>query len=513
MPPEDTIEESPQERELEEEDEKELYRPNEKVICWGMHELILAIVVILNFLGMFHLLPNEIDFIEKFISWTLLGLLLYNARLSEIFFGEEHKKIDTILILSYFGLIAKDLVELSLSMIEESKESMFLDAYRYIIDNAMLFTTYSFIAASIVILVLAIYVSTKVNFKAPSMMHILHEEGLDKTPRKLIERFVLVTLVFFGFFIIVFNLISEWLAIAVDDPLLLLAILLYLFKGRKIAKRLSLSEKIEKFGSLGERFYTHFIEMFKSARTIWFALSGILVLHILTDVANFLIPYLTGLSSALYGKLGANHETIPSLLMQGLSSHPELIDQVALSSGYVLNSLAIILLMIGPGFIWYKLFKKESFDIHPIVIFLFVASTIYFIISPAFSIHTLDLERQNVYGTDIQTHEIEPEPGLLLLSLLAGLVISLFSLIDFIKKMIVLIFTAGIEIFFTYFIALYSYSISIYYITTLKGFIASGQWFLVSILGLFFLINSFYYVISWGTYIYETWFSKESLDD
>jgi hypothetical protein len=485
---------------MSEEEEEEEVIETKQAFGWGMREFILILVIVLNFLGFFKLLPNEIDFIEKFISWTLLGILLYHANLSQILFGETHRKIDVILILSYFGLIFKDLIAFVSTLVEEFPNSLFMSTYQFLIDNHVLFQKWLFIFSSVVIIILAFYVALKVEFKIPSMMHILHEDGgWNKNPLKFIERFLLTNLVFFGFFIIVFNLFAEWLAIAVDDPLLLLGIVFFVFMGKK----LTLGTKIEKLGSMGEKFYEEFVRLFQSEKKIWFALSGILVLHILTDVANFMIPYIFNLSSALYAQDIATHTPLYELILSGLKSAPLLMDKILIIYGYAMNTIGILFLMIGPAFIWYKLYKNENFDLHPIVIFFFVSSVIYFVVDPVFSVGALEIE--GLVGADIRSESILPNMPVFLLSSLAGLVIALLSMIDFIKKGVILIFTVGIETFFFYYIYFYFTSIAKSYIGLIQFFFAQQEWFFMAGFSLFFGISCLFYLGSSIAFLIDTW--------
>lgn len=493
------------------EPEVEKEETKESLFGWGMHELILVIVILLNFLGFFHLLPNEIDFIEKIISWTLLGLLLYHARLSRIFFGEEHKAVDIILILSYFGLIFKDLLEFIQFILEENTASMFMDTYHFLLFYKHIFEGLLFMGSFTVILLLALYVTLKVNFRIPSVMHILHEDGEFKgNIKNFLERLFITSLVFYGFFLIVFNLMAEWLAIAIDDPLLLLGILFFFFKGKK----LTMGTRIEKLGSMGEDFYTEFVKLFQSERKIWFALSGMLVLHVLTDIANFIIPYLFGLSSTLYSGFETGHTVIKELIVQGFAQLSTLQDKIMLASGYGLNILAIIFLMLGPAFIWYKIYRQEMFDLKKIFVFIFVASVIYFIINPVFVIGKLesssivedsDEEVIRIAGTDIRTQAIQPNTNLLIISLSAGLAVALLYMIEAVRKWIVLIFTIGVELFFFQYIFYYTWSVGGDYIISLTNLFSIKAWFLLGAFGLFFVINCLFYVGSSVAFLVETW--------
>ena len=83
----------------------------------------------------------------------------------------------------------------------------------------------------------------------------------------------------------------EWLAIAIDAPLLVIALFIYLFFVIKHHKGFHAESMIFKLGNVGERFYEKFISLFHSKRGLFLGIAGMLVLHLLTDVGNFVIPY------------------------------------------------------------------------------------------------------------------------------------------------------------------------------------------------------------------------------
>ena len=469
-----------------------------EVFAFGIHEFILILVIILNFLGFFHLLTAEIDYMEKIISWTILGLLLHKANLSNIFFGDKNPVIDVSIILCYFGMIFKDLVEFSLTAIEDSPNSLFTSMFSFIVDNADYITRYSFKLSAIFLILLAFYIAVKIEFKIPSVMHIIHEDGLPRRNiLKIIERFVLTNLVLFGFFVIVFNLISEWLAIAVDDPLLLLGILFYFFKGKK----LTVGTKIEKLGSMGEDFYERFVEMFKSRKKIFLALSGMLVLHIITDVANFILPYTLKLSSTLYSRLGANHISIIELANNQSLANPGFMSSLNIFCGYGINVLGITLLLISSSIVWYHLLYEKPLKFRSFFIFIFFFSVIFFLLNPAFSITRID-QSFNVLGTDIRSNEISLNPIYFLISFVSALIIAIANRIEKLTKFVSIAFAGVTTVFFVYYIFFYFTSIAQFYITF---FFNASDVFLMTVMGLIAFINVIFYLVGTITFVLECW--------
>tara|TARA_Y100000294_G_scaffold175696_1_gene196377 strand:+ start:1381 stop:2145 length:765 start_codon:yes stop_codon:yes gene_type:complete len=225
-----------------------------------LEELILAILILLNILDFFEILPADLDYIKKVISWTALGYLLYKASLTKIFFNNHYKYVDILLILSYFMLIFKNIIIFSSGLIEEFV--VFYDFQKFIVDNASLLELYFLIIGSILILLSAIYSSFFIKVKKPSLMHIIHEEGKPNNPYRYLVRVIIVYLVYMAFFVVVFNLIMEWLAIAIDAPLIMLTILFYLFIIIRHYQKYDAETLIYKIGECGEKFYEKFISLF-----------------------------------------------------------------------------------------------------------------------------------------------------------------------------------------------------------------------------------------------------------
>ena len=91
----------------------------------------------------------------------------------------------------------------------------------------------------------------------------------------------------------------EWLAIAVDAPLLMVAIFVYILVVL-IGKRFSTEGLLYRIAAVGEQFYNNFVHLFQRKETILLGISGMLVLHLVTDIANFIVPLLIAAISAAF---------------------------------------------------------------------------------------------------------------------------------------------------------------------------------------------------------------------
>ena len=349
-------------------------------------------------------------------------------------------------------------------------------------------------------------------------MSIIHETGPPpKEIKKFITRFTTIFLSLVAFFVIIFNLITEWLAIALDAPLVIIGILLYLFVIIRYHKKFHPKNFIYKIGRMGEKFYEKFIEMFHYKKTLYLGIMGILALHLLTDVGNFIIPYIIGLKDVLYfGHLGPGHTPLIQLLSQDMLSTTG-IETSALILVYLFNAIAMLFLLILPAFIWYRFFKKKPLHISRISLALVFPSLLSFALTPVFFIKKISLE--GIAGVDILTQSILNSFSIIdpiikdkisvimivaALSLLLGLIT---WLLEFNKKIEKDIFITAVFIglaFFGLYIGYYFLSLYQYYINSIMFLLNSSEFLIALYFILFVMLSILFYVGGYIFFIYET---------
>ena len=432
---------------------------NERV-GYRIEETILVMLILLNILDFLEWLPGDIDYIKKVISWTCLGYLLYEASLTQQFFGVRHNLVDLGLIGAYFMLVINKLISYAHVAIEEV--NLLSSLYWFLISNEIMLTHLSFYIGGLIIFGIALYCTMKLEVRIPSLMHVIHEEGVPKTLSEKIERFSVIYAVFIGFFVIVFNLMMEWLAIAVDASILVVALLFYIFTlFRRHFRRFNPDSMIYKLGSVGEEFYSSFIELFHSKRKILMGVSGMLVLHLLTDVGIFIVPYIINIHDILYfEQLGQERLSIFPMMIKDLSLVSSLWDKLSIITVYLFNLIAILSLLILPGYIWYKLYKRQGFYVSHLKLSMFFVGIIIFCTAPAFSIRRITVP--GLVGVDIVTQSIVSNTYLnvsflVIVAMFCGAFVYAMSFTRWLKEKLILILIAIVDIFFGYYV--YSYFI------------------------------------------------------
>ena len=488
-----------------------------------LEELILVILILLNVLDFLKILAPDLDFIKKIISWTCLGYLLYSVSLTKQLLGRRKKIIDTLIILILLLLVFKNFIGFSLvaydeireMAVNEGKVSLTYPLIEYIRDpehdglRASNLEHMSFNLGAILLILMALWLTFRTRIEKPSVLHVLHEdEPINHTFGTVLKKFLMIFIVLVGFFIIVFNLMMEWLAISVDASLAIFTIFFYILTAfRRHHKHFSTESYINKFGSAGEEIYEKVIELFHDKSTFLLGLSGILVLHLLTDVGIFIVPYILGIKDVLYfSQLGAGHEALMYIFLKDLGFASDIIEEMMVVLIYFFNILALLYLLTLPGVIWYKLFKRKNFNVGRLNLTLFLCSVITFILSPAFIIRKIS--SSNIIGVDILTKSIlENWLDIRIISLIILVLFAVTLSISSnhkIKKFLIILSIVLIDLFFAYYIFLYFISIVEYYVVSLGSLLSYKTILIFFYFVLFLIITSLFYIGGFFAFILET---------
>ena len=183
-----------------------------KGLAVSVEEVILVILIYLNIIDFLNVMPPELDYFNKLISWIGLALLIYNVSPTKIFFGKKHNHYDIIIIIAYFFLVMKNVTSWAKTGIEESTGN--IRAFQEIILAQSNFLEITSILIGFgILIVLSIIFALTLEIYSPSTLDIIHESGKPtRSPVKNFIRFISIFTVLVGFFVIVFNLLTEWLA-------------------------------------------------------------------------------------------------------------------------------------------------------------------------------------------------------------------------------------------------------------------------------------------------------------
>jgi len=128
-----------------------------------IEELILIIIVLFNIAVIFNMLPPDLLYIKNIMSWATMGYLFYIASPTWIFFGNKHRHIDFLIIMSFFIMIFKNLISTIISI---EGGTLLVGVSEYLENNAVLvsnyFTTLGLKLGIISLILIAIYITLKV---------------------------------------------------------------------------------------------------------------------------------------------------------------------------------------------------------------------------------------------------------------------------------------------------------------------------------------------------------------
>lgn len=374
-------------------------------------EIFLVILIGLNVFEIFNLLPSEAGFIKAIISMTGLGYVLYKASLSDLFFGNKQKIIDLLLLLSYFLLISNKIVQFSTELAFEAE--YWGDFFAMIVQNQVNIEMISFYIGGIGIIIISLLVTVFIKVQGPSIISTIIGDKIYKlgSLRKFFTSFIIIL----GFYLMFFNLVMEWLTLVIDAPLIVLVLFIYIFKLHDLGKKMDSEVILFKIADSVESFVEKFVKLFHSRGTLFLGLSGLLVLHLFTDVGVFMLPHSFNSHNIYSAEFGEHHEPLLELFGTDKLIVQEKGGQILNLIGYIINALGLTFLMLFPAFMWYIIYinhtseSAESVMFPSFVIAFFYMFLVFFIFLPVFKITSIlpnNSDIDSFYGVDIQTQSI-----------------------------------------------------------------------------------------------------------
>ncbi|MFH1641643.1 MAG: CPBP family intramembrane glutamic endopeptidase [Nanoarchaeota archaeon] len=309
-------------------------------------KIFLLLVGIADFIG---ILPSSLDILDKALTALVLVYFWLKLKPLKFLLGYQSKVTDKILVAAFYLFVIDTFVPLIPNFPEELAFNTSL---------------VSITVGTLVIALIALYVSFK-KIQRESLFHSFFsiidrkDELFDKLSKK---RFI--PLKFIMFFIVMmfmseyfFGLINQWFIVSLDKSLLIVAVL-FAVKDIKNSK----SEALNKIGNFDEWLLGTITDVFTNRKKFYLGLGMLLVLHYLSDLAVFFIPYLLPIAKdPYYFDLIGNpeqHLTIKQLLAnETLTTTAQ---NIAAHISYFFSSLGILFLFLIPiGLIFLIVLKKD----------------------------------------------------------------------------------------------------------------------------------------------------------
>lgn len=465
-----------------------------KKLEFGIEELILLSIIILNVFDAFEILGSDWDYIKKIISWTALGILVYKVSPSKLFVGFRKKNLDKILIIGYFLMIIKNII--SYAFVAVNDASHFLKPlYSFLILYASTIEEIGLYIGLFLILVVSFNLALRTPLKAPSLLHLMRADKIKHDAKTFFLHFFSLIFIAIGFFLVFFNLVMEWLAIGIDAPLLMISLVIYFFFIIKHHNKFTPGSFLSKFGDFGSDFYKGVLEHIRYKHTFLRIISGMLILHILTDMLTFIWNYIFGIGDALYFNLIGPHPSFVQLVSSDLS--------VSWLTGIIhfSNLVGLFFLMITPIIMWLIMYFNKKIKLNNQALIFIFYSLIVLILNPTFQITALG--KNFIYGVDITgilagTNQILPFSWTIIIASLIALIVSRIHL-----KSLKVILVIASKVFFVMYAGLYFFSLASYYWVTIPHLISSIP-FLGFIFIIFFIITILFYVVGIISFLSDT---------
>lgn len=472
----------------------------------GVEELILFIIIILNVLDAFEVITPELDYIKKIISWAALGYLLFLTRPSEIFVGSRDKFLDASMIIGYVFLIIKNLI--SYATTEITTTSAFLrPLYNALVKNSAIIEISGIYAGIIILAAVALHLANK-SLKKPSIISMFHKNlGKPTNLKEMFSRWILLFLTILAFFIVFVNLTMEWLAIAIDAPLVMIGLATYIFFVVRHRQKFNKDSFLARFGDFGSNLYNDIITHIKYKKTVFRAISVMIVLHVITDAFIFLWPYFFGFIDRLYlGLLTTHHPTIFTLLAKDLGS-TSITNSFFILTAYLGNAVALLFFLLFPIYLWFLLYKNRKVFFTKTASAVLFSSIFLFIFAPAFKITWL--KNESIYGVDIigqsiTSNAIFPVTYVVMASLFLGIIIAYFAAKVNTEKKLTSTLIIASQAFLSAYIILYFISINTYYVQTISFLFTSQKWVLFALFLILFVITAVFYIVGLLSFLLDT---------
>jgi len=477
----------------------------EVLLGWLKHwswELILLVLITFDVLGFLGFLPSSLELVDKLASWVLLGLLFYHLSITKLLFGQRLKKYDLLILVSYLLFVMKNLMTLLEDLIHH--ELVFKHFFELVVENGVYIELFSFYIAGLILLVIALILSLTTEIKNTGAMGLIHEVG--RPPEEIfkrLERFVLVFVALNFFYLVVFNLIVEWLGFVADDTITVVSLILVIYLIFKHLQKIKVTNFLDKVADMADGFYEHVIDSIHTKR-FYLLLIGLLIMHLITDVVVFILPLFIGSTEIQYlghfeGQLSVFH-----YMFEIISSTIPVLDKFVFSSIYVLNLLAVLLLAVLPLILWYVLYtlKKEKFPLWFIVLFFVSVSVL--VLVPAFSFEAIG--EAGVAGVNLIVHDLS-EDFSISIYLIIGVILTMaflsFVVTHYYKKAAIFSMLLVFALLFSLYIYFFFSSIANYYISGIIGLFTVGHALLSAYFLLFLIIEIIFYVGGTLYFFYE----------
>lgn len=483
-----------------------------KKLEFGAVEIFLGFLMIIGLVGYFGSLPADWGWIDHTISFIMFTYFFYILDITSIIFGKSSRIANLIVLVSYLSIFFKDIIAYTgASALKFTFLNFINPLYAFLAENLFLATAISIYLGLLGLAISAAYITGNIEITSPSLLYAVYKKPLERKMPKFFISFLLLL----AFYYLIYNPILEWLEFVIDDPIIVVGTIYYIMKVAKHHRKFHRSQAVSKIGEIVWVWYRKFILLFHYRKTLPLAISGLLVLHGISDIGVFAYSLIFGGKSLYLDFLDGSHATFLGLFISD-SAHSGTITAIFLSVAYFFNALSLLIFFLIPVVVWARMFSQRELHLGRIYLFFIYASAFMYILLPGYSIK--QIANSDVIGADITSSSIFGVQSVLggyfrehetfialavLLSLVLGLVICLLSLNQRLRKeAYALAIVLGLAFYAVY---LYNFFISLmrYLFGVISAMMDAGNLILTFLFMIFAVFSILFYIGGYLVFLYE----------
>lgn len=484
----------------------------------GILEFFVGLLMVIGIIGYFYHVPADLDWIDHTISLILFSALFYHASVTSILFGQKNRKIDALVIASFFLLFFKAVIAYTKIVVSTFTFLRFMDTfYAFFYKNPFFSEILPFYLGIAGLLIASFLITRNITITHPSFLF-----AIKKSPFKSnITKFFSIFIILLWFYYFIYNIVLEWLEFTLDDPIIVTGIIFFITKIVKHKVKFHKDNFIFKIGEFSEGLYTRFLALFHYKKTIPLAISGLLILHALTDLGVFSFSLVFGKESLYIELLEDEHQYFIELFKED-SKELNTFSRFSLLFNYTFNAISFIFLLIIPVAAWFKIFYQKKLHFRREFLPIIYASITSFILLPAYLIipiqDTKQIKEEGVVGIDIKAQSLLQTQSMLnfittnraailnvvmLISITIGILVYLLSSNPKIEKELYAISIFIGLFFYTGYIYYYAISYTKYLYWAILLLTANSYFLMAASFALLLLLSVVFYIGGYLMFIYE----------
>jgi hypothetical protein len=270
---------------------------------------------------------------------------------------------------------------------------------------------------------------------------------------------------------------------------------IYLAENRHTIK----SDIFLKAMGLFDRLEEEFFSFFHTKKKIIFIISGLLVLHFLSDIFSFLFPYLFGSYSSLYGEILGKEIWIGSILSAKRISG----DWGVTLASYLMSVVYYMLASLFALYLWFCALKQKSPHINHAIVGLYFTSIIASILVSKISVDSLGNEH-GLMGVYFYLERADIGMDISLFFVFAAAVFIISSLLSMrYHRGMILIGMLPLMQFITNYLIKYVQSMINFYSMAFISLWSAGQYLVMFMVGIFFILSMLLYSGGYLAFFYQ----------